>query len=86
LFGQHVDARTVSRFRQGDSLLDITRSQRGEGTAMRRESPIATVHGIVMAGWITGGTRAQTIGLPSIDLPNPYNEEATSFGQLPGGA
>ena len=52
---------------------------------MRRESPMATVHGIVMAGWITGGTRAQTIGLPSIDLPNPYNEEGTSFHQLPAG-
>jgi DNA-binding beta-propeller fold protein YncE len=51
---------------------------------MQREILTATLFCIVVAGGITGGTRAQTSGLPSIDLPNAYNE-ATSFGQLPVG-
>jgi DNA-binding beta-propeller fold protein YncE len=51
---------------------------------MRRVGLMAPVLGIVIAGWIPGEVRAQTSGLPSIDLPNPYNE-ATTFGQLPAG-
>jgi NHL repeat len=54
------------------------------GDTMRRRLVAKLLFAIAMGAGIPAVVHAQAVALPSIDLPNAYNE-GTSFGELPDG-